>query len=340
MSGVTKALFGTGQPDYAPLAAASAEAARLGNELGNRQLDQAQSQFDQSMAFMRPIAERQAAQMDLAYDQGKFAFDRYRNEGVQIQNSMRDMAMGKTPEFVKTQQEEQARKNVADVTTMLDGQRGATNRSMMRMGVNPGSGKFAALQTSSDLNAAAMKAGAANQGRAQAGDRAYARMGDVNNVISGMASSAPGFYQAGTQAGNSAGANFMAPGQNLMQGMSAGNGTIMQGQGMRLQGMGNVLQAQGNTYGQNLGMLGTLAGMGGAALLSDPRLKENIKLVGKYDNGLNKYHFNYINSDGKTLEGVMADEVEPLYPDAVVYDDLGFASVNYAMLGIEMKEVE
>jgi len=35
----------------------------------------------------------------------------------------------------------------------------------------------------------------------------------------------------------------------------------------------------------------------------------------------------------------MADEVEPLMPDAVAYDELGIASVNYGMLGIEFKEV-
>ncbi len=39
------------------------------------------------------------------------------------------------------------------------------------------------------------------------------------------------------------------------------------------------------------------------------------------------------------FRGVMADEVEPRFPNAVVYDDMGFASVNYQMLGIEMKEV-
>jgi len=62
--------------------------------------------------------------------------------------------------------------------------------------------------------------------------------------------------------------------------------------------------------------------------------------TGKHDaTGLNLYEFKYIGGDGKTYRGVMADEVEQYMPAAVIYDQDGFAKVNYGMLGIEMVEV-
>lgn len=83
--------------------------------------------------------------------------------------------------------------------------------------------------------------------------------------------------------------------------------------------------------------------MGGAASMytafSDRRLKENIKEVGvDQRTALTLYEFNYINDERKFV-GVMADEVELSYPEAVTDTDLGFKAVNYDMLGIEFKEV-
>lgn len=54
---------------------------------------------------------------------------------------------------------------------------------------------------------------------------------------------------------------------------------------------------------------------------------------------MNLYEFTYINGDGKRYVGVMADEVAPKFPQAVDYDDLGFASVDYGLLGMTFKEV-
>ena len=63
---------------------------------------------------------------------------------------------------------------------------------------------------------------------------------------------------------------------------------------------------------------------------SDRRLKTNIKLIGKYKNGLNKYTWTYLwGVDGM---GAMADEVEKLIPEAVSEFN-GYKAVNYALLG-------
>ena len=93
-------------------------------------------------------------------------------------------------------------------------------------------------------------------------------------------------------------------------------------------------------------ILGAAAGVGtswalGKFLPSDPRLKTDVSPAGVHEaTGLRLYEFAYLNDPSrKRYRGVMADEVEMRFPRAVHYDDLGFASVDYGMLGIEMKQV-
>lgn len=81
-------------------------------------------------------------------------------------------------------------------------------------------------------------------------------------------------------------------------------------------------------------MMGIQAGMGALSMLpmlagsSDRRLKENVKAVKKLIDGLVVYVFNFIGKAKKEV-GLMADEVERLYPMAVGYDNRGYRTVNY-----------
>lgn len=183
----------------------------------------------------------------------------------------------------------------------------------------------------------------------------WARKMDVAGLYRNLPGASQGAYGLSINSGNAAVANTMAPGNALVGGMAQGADMTMRGQGQKLQGLSTVAGLQSNNYnsalqndssgmGSVLGMAKMGMDIAGAAkglgwITSDRRLKENIKLVGKDERtGLNLYEFSYI-GDGKRLRGVMADEVEAAYPDAVVYDDLGFASVNYGALGLEMVEV-
>ena len=77
-----------------------------------------------------------------------------------------------------------------------------------------------------------------------------------------------------------------------------------------------------------------------AALASDRRLKQNIESVGVDSaTGLNIYDFEYKTDPSRRYRGVMADEVEVGYPEAVIYGDDGFAKVHYGLLGLEMTEI-
>ena len=79
-------------------------------------------------------------------------------------------------------------------------------------------------------------------------------------------------------------------------------------------------------------MMGGLMGMGGtlgaAKILSDRRLKTNIKRIGQMANGLFIYLYNYI-WGGDTQIGVMADEVKRIMPHAVITLPSGYDAVNY-----------
>lgn len=64
------------------------------------------------------------------------------------------------------------------------------------------------------------------------------------------------------------------------------------------------------------------------AALSDGRLKENIKAVGRLDNGLTVYCFNFKGSNVSQI-GLIAQEVQEVNPEAVAKGSDGFLRVRY-----------
>jgi hypothetical protein len=114
--------------------------------------------------------------------------------------------------------------------------------------------------------------------------------------------------------------------------------TAAQAQGQYSLGDFNARQASQSGFNQGLmGLGGTL----GAAYLmgSDPRMKENIKPIGVMENGLTIYSFEY-KDEFKNHEycghgvhvGVMADEVEQVFPYAVKTLDDGYKVVDYGLI--------
>lgn len=80
---------------------------------------------------------------------------------------------------------------------------------------------------------------------------------------------------------------------------------------------------------QMLGSIfGSLGSLGGAAILSDRRFKENIKAIGTLANGIATYAFNYIGDKAQQF-GVMAQEVLNIIPEAVSHDADGYMRVDY-----------
>jgi hypothetical protein len=86
--------------------------------------------------------------------------------------------------------------------------------------------------------------------------------------------------------------------------------------------------------------LGSATG-GIASAFSDINLKTNIKFENKFKNHLPIYTFEYINKkhgDGR-FEGVMAQDVEKTYPQAVSVSSEGYKMVDYSQIGIKFRRV-
>lgn len=100
---------------------------------------------------------------------------------------------------------------------------------------------------------------------------------------------------------------------------------------------GLVASNYANESANYQGLMGGLAGLGGslagagakAWAASDRRLKEDIRPIGRADNGLTIYAFRYM-GEPQTVIGFMADEVEDVHPEAVA-EVGGFKVVDYAL---------
>jgi hypothetical protein len=112
----------------------------------------------------------------------------------------------------------------------------------------------------------------------------------------------------------------------------------------------DILGATGMDYNAQMGgfnaqaaernnMMQGLFSLGGAALMSDIRTKENIKQIYWLPNGLPVYEYEYkpefknhpLAGHGKFI-GVMAQEVELVQPEAVITNADGYKMVNYGVL--------
>lgn len=221
-------------------------------------------------------------------------------------------------------------------------------RSLVGQGIGLKDGAFKTSQagTADAMGRAEAASMAGRNMRIQNESLDWAKQLDVTGMARGMPGASQGAYGVAVGAGNSAVQNQMAPGQALIGAMGQSNNTTMQGQNLAMQGTLGVLnaQTQASNSGSSLGDLGSL--LGGSAKLytafgSDRRLKEDIELVGRDERtGLNLYEFSYIDDpDQRRFVGVMSDEVRQVMPSAVTRGADGLDTVNYALLGIEFKEV-
>lgn len=114
------------------------------------------------------------------------------------------------------------------------------------------------------------------------------------------------------------------------------------GAGQLVAGAGQQSQSQstGSSSSKSYEGIGKFIGQVAAgAAASDMRLKDNIKKIGKLDNGLNVYNYNYIGDD-KLWIGVMAQEVELIQPEALGPRTAdGYMTVNYDKINLEERLV-
>jgi len=181
----------------------------------------------------------------------------------------------------------------------------------------------------------------ANQARQQGfQEQAYLRnepLNTLNAVRSGAQVTGPSFVNVPQQA-TTAGANLL--GAAGLQGQyNLGNYNAQQAANSAMTGglfnlAGAALMSPAGTFSGPSGLFSRVGNM-----FSDPRTKENIKAIGVMDNGLTLYSFEYkdefkdhsLAGHGVHV-GVMADEVEQVFPYAVSTLDDGYKVVNYSLL--------
>lgn len=333
----------TPPPDYQPLADASNAAMEAQVGLGRDQLAFAREQYDRSAPVLENIANQQMQAQNEQMTQARDYYDYQKDTFRPLERGLVADAENFNTEAYRNQL---AAKASADAGLAFGQTQASNRRAMAAMGVNPNSGNFAGMQNASNLALSANRANAMTNARMQADQMGYARKLDAVGMGRGLAGASSAAYGGANQAGSMAGGNAQSAGQNYMGNQAIGAGTMASGYGQGISGLGNVLNNQTQTYvNTNDSVLGDLGGaLGGAAsaytAFSDRRLKENIKEVAvDQRTALSLYEFNYIGDDTRKFIGVMADEVELSYPDAVMTTDLGFLAVDYDALGIEFKEL-
>jgi hypothetical protein len=169
-------------------------------------------------------------------------------------------------------------------------------------------------------------------------DRA-AQLGAAQAQLQGLATGAGGLSQAGATERGIEQAGLLEGYRDFVEQQGFGMGQVQQvigalsGAPIRTYG-----EERSGYTGQVLGGASPFAQVIGAGLsayqLSDIRLKEDIKLVGKSASGINIYNFKY-KGDDKTYQGVMAHQV----PYASHITDSGYLVVDYSQLDVEFKEI-
>lgn len=156
-------------------------------------------------------------------------------------------------------------------------------------------------------------AGAAPQNAAMAARTAAMNMGRLGAGMSGQAAMA-GIAERNAAAGQLGQMQLGARGQDVNAAIGS--------RGNAIQGYGNAIEPKGPSMWDKL--LGAGVGLGGAALMSDERLKTDIKDGGKDAtrllDGLKAYTYRYKDEKygkGKQV-GVMAQDLEKVAPQAVV----------------------
>ena len=332
-------------PDYTPLANASKESAEIMASLGREQLDFAKQQYEEMKPLAEQISASQIAMQDEQLAQGRDYYDYMQQTYRPLEQGLVADAQKFDTEAYRNQLASQA---AADAARAFGNTQESTARGLARMGVAPGSGAAQSQMNQNALAMAGMRAGAMTGARTSAEQLGYARKLDAAGLGRNLAGASTGAYGSALSAGSTGLNSAMAPGNQYAQNFGAGVNTIGSGQQMQMTGLGNILQSQTGVYNSGLNaqgeMMGSLLGagatLGAAAIASDRRLKQDIKLVGKDDaTGLNLYEFAYLGEPERRFVGVMADEVVVSHPQAVSTRADGYSVVNYSMLGIEMVEV-
>jgi hypothetical protein len=334
-------------PQVAAAAASNASTAQQAENWNENFYNQyvAPSLTSATAASQQNTAQQQQI-FNLTQSEAQLQNQRYQQLGIPAEDAYYKMVQDYS---APAKQEEQAQAAIGDARTAQAGQAATQARQMQSLGVDPTSP--AALSASSDMAVqnAAVQAKAATDARRGAQQLGMQLTSDAANFgrggqsgILGFSGAASGASSAGTSGANQTAAVVPGGAANV----NAGLGLAQKAYGANLDAF-TTLQKTAMAQPSPLAGVGQLVGtLGGAALgnpaglsgifSSDRRLKKHAKRIATLAHDIGVWMFRYIwdADDAPMHTGYMADEVEPVFPEAVLTGPGGFKMLDYGKVAV------
>lgn len=258
-------------PNFQALEALGRQGQGLANNLGQQQMQFAQQMYDRQMPLYDNMASINMGLQSYNADMGKNMGDMFQQTYMPMMQEQANAARNFNTEAYREGLAQQA---AADVARAFSNQRGASERNMASMGVNPNSGRFAGQQRANDIGLAAARAGAMTGTRRQAEAEGQQRMGAALSQGQGLGGMASQAFGTSMNAGSMAGNMLQVPGQNYMAGLQGAGNMMLQGHNFAMQGLQGSLGGQMDAYnakaaedGAMWSGIGSLAGMAAGSFL-------------------------------------------------------------------------
>ncbi len=297
-------------PDTNPGMIENAEAARdvaqMQKDTATEYLNFAKQQYADNKGFLADIAAAEAA-MGRSNAQRADEYAAYERDTFRpMEKELINKAKAYNEDAMR---ERMAQQSAADTNAAFDSAKQQALRNLARYGINPNSGRFAALNAQIGTQQAGALTAGQNQARMQAEGLGYARMQDAVALGKGLAPNASTAYGIAIQGNDSASKNSQAGANYMGQAYSqAGNQLANAGQtygvagniygqefNARMQGYSAQQQANAQSsagFGQLVGTgIGVAAKLG---VFSSKKVKENKKAI----------------PEGKALKGIKNLDVE------------------------------
>jgi hypothetical protein len=279
------------------------------------------------------------------YAQGEEAYARYKEGAIPAMEKLRADADQYNTEAYQEQLASQA---AGDIGQAAQTQREQTAMRQRAYGIDPTSGVAQGQANANSVMQAAASAAAANQTREAAKQVGLQKQANVYNMYAGLPAQANQSTALGLNAsgqGVNAGQSTFTNQMGISGAQNAAAGTAMSGWGQvgslgvqKYQADVGAYNAQQANEGAMWGGLGSAIGSGAALYMksggSDIAIKQDIQRVGRLNNGLSLFKYQYKPEYRDTWGhgfhvGVMAQEVEQVIPDAVSVHTDGYKMVDY-----------
>ncbi len=241
-------------------AVASAQVSKQALDWFTQEYEATRGQREASQILANQVAKSQLSGMQLAQEQAQEASDRNKALFQPLQERLVNEAQGYDTTARREAAAAQAR---AGVESSMGAAQQGLQRSLLRMGVQPGSGRSLALQQDAALAKGAAIAGASSKAVKDVEQQGYARRMDAAGMGMGVLGNQATQQQIASNTGSAAVGSSSAANA---AGMS-GAGLMSQGFGMGLQGFGQAGSLYGQagsltnqTRGQDMALMGNMFG--------------------------------------------------------------------------------